>query len=78
MKIKIQFKDPDAPYEAIRDAAEEQVLAIEGISEDEAESLIDKRHGQIAEKLRKWIKFGEYVTIEFDIEEQTAIVIPVK
>lgn len=77
MKIKIQFKDPDAPYDAIRESAKEQIAAIKGISEDEAESLIDKRHDQIEENLKKWIAFGEYITIEFDTEAKTAIVVPV-
>lgn len=77
MKIKISFKDPDAVYDAIRGTAEDQVFAIEGLTEDEAESLIRERHNQISQKLRKWIRFNEDVEIEFDIDGQKATVVTV-
>ncbi len=76
MKIRITFKDPDAPYDAIQEAAKEQVEAIEGLDADEKESLVEGRVESIQEKLNPWIKYGEYITVEFDTEAKTATVIP--
>jgi len=74
MKLQITLKDPDGFYEAIREAAEKQVAEIKGISEDEAETLIENRHESIAEYLKRWVEYGEYITIEFDLENSTATV----
>jgi len=75
MKLRITLKDPDGFYEAIREAAENQVAEIQGISRDEADTLIENRHESIAEYMTRWVEYGEYVTIEFDLEEATATVI---
>jgi len=74
MKIEITLKDPDGFYEAIREAAEKQVALINGISEYEAETLIENRHESISEYLSRWVEYGEYVTIEFDLDNATATV----
>lgn len=74
MKIQITFKDPDVVYEAVRDAVTKEVNAIESLDADEKESLIETRTEKVNDKLDKWIKYGEYVTIEFDTEADTATV----
>ena len=76
MKLKLTLKDPDGVFEMIWEAAENQVLAMEGLGDDESESLIGSRHEKISEQLKPWIKYGEYVSIEFDTEEGTATVLP--
>lgn len=74
-KFTVTLKDPDGFYEAANDAARDAVGAIEGIDPDERESLVDAR----AEKLRifmgRWVKYGEYVDLEFDTEANTATVV---
>lgn len=77
MKLKLTLKDPDGVYEMIREAAENQVLEMEGLDDDESESLIESRHEKIDEQLEKWIKYSEYVRIEFDLDAGTATVLPV-
>ena len=76
MKLNLTLKDPDGVYEMIREAAENQVKQLPELDDDEIESLIEKRHEKIAEKLEPWIEYGEYVIIEFDIELGTATVLP--
>lgn len=78
MKHRITFKDPDAPYKAIRDAARDELKKITGLSDDERESLEENRHGKLSELCSEWIEYGEYVTIEIDTEAKTAVVVKVK
>ena len=77
MKLKLTLKYPDGVFEMIREAAESQVEEIAGLDDDEKEELIESRHDKISEQLLKWIKYGEYVRIEFDTEAGTATVLPV-
>lgn len=76
MKLKLTLKDPDGVFEMIREAAESQVEAMEGLDDNEKESLIESRQEKIDEKLSKWIQYSEYIFIEFDTELGTATVLP--
>ena len=78
MKFTISFKDPDVVHDAVREAVEREVNAIESLDADEKEDLIETRSEKINDKLDKWIKYGEYVSIEFDTEAGTATVQPAK
>lgn len=75
MKFSVTFKDPDGPYDSIQDAAKAQVDAMTGIDEDEREGLLESRVGKLREFTGQWLKYGEYVTIEFDTEAGTATVV---
>jgi len=75
MIINITLKDPDGIYDAIQDAATQQVEAIKGLSEYEKSSLIESRHTQIDKELEPWIEYSEYVRLEIDTEAKTATVI---
>jgi hypothetical protein len=77
MKIKIQLKDPDGVYDSIKEAARKSVREIKELTEEEQSALEEKRHQDLASKCRKWIEYGEYVTIEIDTETGEAIVLPV-
>jgi hypothetical protein len=71
MKIRIGFKTPDA----VHYAAEEAV--------NEASAVLDKYEAKekiedIKDQLSKWVRYGESVTIEFDLETNTARVVPVR
>jgi len=78
MKIKIHLKDPDGVYESINCAAKRSVEEIIGLklSDSERESLVEGRHESMSESCSKWIKYGEYVTIEIDTDAGTAVVLP--
>lgn len=60
MKIKVTFKDPNGPHDALK-------AAVKGLSEEEA----DKVEGAF----NRWIRSGEYLTVELDTEADTATVI---
>lgn len=78
MKLRISFHDPDAPYDAVVQACREQVNKIEGIDETERATLLGERIEKMDKALRKWLVYGEYIVVEFDIEAGTAEVVPSK
>lgn len=73
MKIRIQFKDPDAVSDAV-DAAIDGSRP-EGLSENEWEAVKEERREELT--LRPFIEYQEYCTVEIDTEAKTAVVIPV-
>lgn len=78
MKFKITMKDPDAAFEAIRDAVGLEIEKLKStgiISLDEADELSESRQRKVSESISKWLKYGEYLTVEFDTESGTAVVI---
>lgn len=77
MKIRIALKDPDGVYDSIADAARDSVDGMTFMDDDEKETFLEKRHGNLSNACRKFIEYGEYVTIEIDTETGTAEVIPV-
>lgn len=70
-KITITFKDPDGVLNCINDDVLEQVQSVTSDIR-EIEQLVEMRTETITEKLSKWIEYGEYITIEFDLDEMTA------
>lgn len=75
MKFTVTMKDPDGFYDSVREAAEESLNDVSGINESESEGLIDSRHSELSEKLKKWFRYGEYLTVEIDTDEMTATVL---
>lgn len=78
MKIIVTFKDPDGVGDSLREAVEESVMAIDGLSDGERESLVEDRLESVRESLSKWIEYDEYLRVEFDTEAGTARVMPAK
>lgn len=74
MKIKITMKDPDGAQDSIDRAIKESVADIEGLNDREREALIEVRSESL--DLSRWLRYGEYVTIEIDTDAGTAIVVP--
>ena len=66
MKFRITFKSPDA----VSDSIEEAIEAFEPMEDN----LVTKE--DIEYFVSKWVTHSEYITIEFDTEAKTAIVIP--
>jgi hypothetical protein len=64
MRLIIGFKTPDAIHYALEDA-----------TNDEGEALTDEEREEAEEKLRKWIQYGECVTVEFDLAKMKAKVV---
>jgi hypothetical protein len=77
MKIKIQFKDPDAIGDAIQSAVVDELSKIEGLSDDEKCDLKENRIENVADAITGFIRWGEYVMIEIDTVSKTARVVPV-
>ena len=76
-KIKIVIKDPDGVSEAIREMAEASIP--ESITDvDEQADLIEKRSEKISDAMKAFVEYDEYVTVEIDLDEQTARVIPLR
>lgn len=63
MKVSVTFKTPDAVNDVIEEYA--------GIWTDEEEERLKKL-------VERFVKYGEYITVEFDGEEGTATVVPCK
>lgn len=76
MNIKITFKDPDGVFNAVTDAAAEQIAAAsQDLDEEETELLEERRREKINEALSRWIEHGEYLTVEFNTDTGIATVI---
>lgn len=75
MKFQVTLKDPDGPYECIQEAAKDSIASIAGLSADERELLVDQRVAELRKFSDKWLKYGEYVTVEFDTEAGLATIV---
>ena len=76
MKFRVRMKDPDTLGDACTEAAQAALKSVQGIDNDERESLVEGRAASLSEFAAKWFKYGEYVTVELDTEAGTAIVVP--
>lgn len=77
MKFKITFKDPDAVSEAISYATDKEVKKIMELTdllteEDDLRGLI---YSKLEDSLVGFVDFGDYITVEFDTELNTATVV---
>ena len=69
MKVRVTFKTPDALDYALEEAGFKNNENLDCPEED-----LDK--WEAAKKtISKWIKYGEVVTIEFDLDAKTARVV---
>ena len=76
MKIQLTFKTPNA-IDDIREDVEE-LLGVD--PRVEPECFLDEVDDQVEEiktALEKWIRYGEYVTLEYDTEAKTLEVLEV-
>jgi hypothetical protein len=76
MKIKLTLKDPDGVYASIGVAIYESIGEVDGLSDRERRLIVRERRNEIDEQLSRWLRFGECLTVEIDIETQTARVVP--
>jgi hypothetical protein len=77
VKFSIVMKSPDNVHEASVAAAQRSLDAINGLTARERNDLLECRQQDVLEKLSKWVEFGEYIEVEFDLEAMTARVVEV-
>lgn len=76
MVIKVTLKDPDTLYDAVLDAVAEKLKQM-GLSHKERELIAESRAEEQQDIIvRRWMKNGEYLTVEFDTITMTATVVP--
>jgi hypothetical protein len=72
MKIRVSFKTPDAVSDALDD-----YFPHNEDGEYETEDSYQAREDAMS-KLKQWVQYGECITIEFDLDANTANVVKVK
>lgn len=75
MKIRVTFKDPDVVADEIERCVSADVATL-GLSKVEADAVAELRAEKVVEFVSKWVKYGEYITVEFDTDAGTAVVVP--
>jgi hypothetical protein len=78
MKFRITFHDPDAVQDSLEEACRATVDDYLGLTSKEKTLLIESRVEKSYEFLDRWLDCQEYVTIEFDTEAGTAVVVESK
>lgn len=76
MKFTVTFKDPDVVHDAIERAIKASLEPQEGLDDEEVEAIVEQRMEEIEDSIKKWVKYSEYVTIQFDTDAGTAAVLP--
>lgn len=76
MKIVVHMKDPDTMLDAVKDAVRLSVSPL-GLKPSEAAALEEVREEIQRKKMRKWFKYSEYLSVEFDTDAGTARVLTV-
>jgi hypothetical protein len=78
MKVSITFKTPDAVQNALKgmrsDLNEEAKEKYPDRLDEERWEWVEEKLSEYEEKLNKMIRYGELITIEFDLEKGTATV----
>ena len=76
MKIRVTLKDPDTMPDAVEEAFRRQPKP-DGLSDEEWEDVRDERAAAAKERIAKrWMEYSEYLDVEFDLEADTARVVP--
>lgn len=75
MKFRVTMKDPDTLGDAVHDAVDSEVASMADLSQDEKESVAEKRSDEIYKACAKWFEYGEYLTVEIDTDAKTCVVV---
>lgn len=72
MKFRVTFKTPDAAEEAFKQAEQYagEIMPLEEIDEKVVQPM--------EAVINRFLKYHELITIEFDTETQTAVVVPLR
>lgn len=76
MKIRVTLKDPDVFSECVDHAIRKTIdHEYETADDDEREAVTDLRTEKVWRVLKQWVEHQEYITIEFDTDAGTAVVV---
>lgn len=77
MKVRVTLKDPDALYDAVDEAVREWAKGLEDLSQAEREAVAQVRKEKVREAIcNRFMEYGEYLEVEFDVAAETATVVP--
>jgi hypothetical protein len=76
MVFRVTMHDPDTLHDAIQDAVKK--LPLGNLDNDEVELVREKRAEKIGELCARWFEYGEYLTVEIDVDKVTCVVVPNK
>jgi hypothetical protein len=74
MKVRVTLKDPDGVGDCVDEAVRGSLPS--EMDDEEKEAVFDTRREKVKKVLARWIEYGEYVTVEFDTDAGTAVVVP--
>jgi hypothetical protein len=63
----------DGVWESVEEAVRASLPA--DLDDDEKEAVADARRAKVKRQLAHWIKYGEYLSVEFDLDAGTATVL---
>lgn len=69
-KIQITFKDPDGVYDAIHECAS-RIMEEKQIPDELIEEASEKYSENIRDKIKPWVLYNEYLTVEIDLDSNT-------
>lgn len=79
MKFRITMKNPDCVSDAIDAAVENEIEGLKSfgkpLNEDDLNDFRDNHKEKLETFLEQWVEYGEYITVEFDADKNTAVVI---
>lgn len=76
MRFTVTMKDPDARYEAVREAMKAERKKLAGtLLPSEINAVVELREEQATEFAGQFMQYGEYLSVEFDTEAGTATVL---
>lgn len=75
MKVRVTLKDPDTMQDTV-DRVVGKLPRPEGVTLEEWCDVLEDRAKETRQAItRKWMEYSEYLTVEFDTDAGTAIVI---
>ena len=80
MKIRVTLKDPDTMHDCVDDYFKSlrKKVCPDGIHADEWNDICDERADKAKSSIAdRWMEYGEYLEVEFDLEAMTETVIEV-
>jgi len=75
MKVRVTLKDPDGFSYSVDKAVRQFVQVHEALDEDEMDVVIERRTEKVWKSLGKFVEYQEYITVEFDTDAGTAVVV---
>jgi hypothetical protein len=76
MKIRVTLKDPDTMQDAVDEAFKRHDKPVD-LSKAEWQGICEGRAEAAKEAISKrWMRYGEYLDVEFDLDAGTATVLP--